>query len=825
MRIHPLRRARWFALAAFVLTAALGLVVDRAYERMQRREEHDAARAALWPYANNAASAIEHRVAQLSGLRAFVQSRKDYGVLEREFGAFSEGLLGSGGSLRAVELMRGDRIALIHPLAGNEAAMGLDLRRDPREEVRRDFVRAKSTDSVVVSGPVPLKQGDSGLIIRQRVHTVFSGSRDQVSLILNMRPLLAEVGLASTPHGLGIALFDAHGRLVASTAEPLPAEPERVTVLVSDGNWELRGGPSAGWIAVTSRRLLPFRLAIVFITLLVTALAWQVAGRDARLSQAVDLRTASLRDLVEERSETIQRQREAELALAASEERLRLALAASRSATFEVDVLAERMNWSPEGGAMIGLPPGVSADTVMESIAYLDESDGRRMGAAFVEARSAPGHGAIEVRTNGADGVPRWLGLTWLSQAGDDGVVHRIVGTLSDVTTRKQLEEQFLHAQKMQAMGALAGGIAHDFNNLLTVILGAGQMARAGLDAGVASDAIRTELDEVLAASERASVLTGQLLAFSRRQVVQPRHFDACDLMGGMGTMLRRLVGEHIRVETALPGTKVPLFADQGQITQVVMNLAVNARDAMPDGGVLRISLRVAGPPAGPALPNESLASEWFAVLSVCDNGSGIDPAIADRIFDPFFTTKPVGKGTGLGLSTVYGIVMQLGGTVRMQSAVGKGTIFDVYLPLAATADYAVPAPTAGPVAPDTPGRTVLLAEDEQGLRRVFERVLTGAGYRVIVAADGAAALAASRAHTGPIDLLVSDVVMPVMGGLELASALLAERPGVRVLLMSGYPQGAGQGTAVSLSDVPFLSKPFKPADLLAATRRALAEG
>lgn len=816
-------RGTWrYALAAFVVTSAVGLLIDQFSVRVQRREERQLVRAALRPYADNLSAAVGRRVAQVSGLRAFVQSRRDYATLAREFNAFSDGLLGSGGSLRAVQLVRGDRIALIHPLAGNEAALALDLRRDPRPEVRRDFLRASATDSIILSGPLKLRQGDSGLIIRQRVRTSFSGTNDQVALVLDMRALLADVGFSQAPPELAMALYDRAGRLLASTTAPMPKVPERLPVEMRDGNWTLVGGPTEGWAATTGHHLLPLRLAIVFIVLLLTALATLVAGRDARLSRAVEARTASLRDLVEEHRETIARQQQTERALAASEERLRLALSASRTTTFAVELPSGRMDWLQDGPSVIGLREADQPTASFgQAVQFVDPRDRALASAAYAEACQGPGKGALELRTIGADRISRWLGVTWLSEAGDDGAVRRIVGTVTDISTRKQLEEQVLHAQKMQALGALAGGVAHDFNNLLTVIVGAGQLARMRLADGAPATEIQLEIDEVLSAGDRAALLTSQLLTFSRRQVVQARHFDAAELVRSMGTMLRRLVGERIRVSTSLPSEAVPLHADQGQLMQVVMNLAVNARDAMPDGGVLGIGLRCEGRPGGVPLPDELLQADRFAVLTVSDTGCGIDPAIVSKIFDPFFTTKPVGEGTGLGLSTVYGIVMQLHGTLRVSSERGQGTTITVYLPLAAPPPTADAVANALAAAPGAVGRTVLLAEDEPGLRQVADRILKGAGYRVLVASDGGDALIASREHAGTIDLLITDVVMPRLGGLELATRLKAERPGLRVLLMSGYARVPD--AASGLDGVPFLPKPFSPAELIAAAEGALA--
>ena len=818
------KRVGWITLVAFVASAVLGVVVDRAYAAMRLREHREQVRAVLRPFANDLAAAVGRRVAQISGLGAFVESRPDFATLEREFASFSAGLLGSGSSLRAVELVRGDHIALIHPMAGNELAMGINLRTDARDEVRADFLRAISTDSVVLSGPLRLVQGDSGLIIRQRVHTRFAGQSDHVALVLDMRILLAEVDFAKPPGGIGVQLYERRNRLVASTPDAVPDDPVSLTVELRDGNWELRGGPSAGWAATTAPRLLPLRVAIVAIVLLVTLLAALLDDRDARLKREVEQRTASIMELVEERSETIRQQQKTEESLAANAERLRLALAAARMGTFELDVPTGRLRGSARLGVMHGLAVGASFSSLVEVLAVISEPDREMMLREYERARREPTTGAMEYRTVGQDGGVRWIGLTWLSRGDSSGVVQRIVGTLTDITERKNLEEQFLHAQKMQAVGVLAGGIAHDFNNLLTVILGAGQIARTEAEALPGTASVRADLDEVLAAGERAAVLTGQLLAFSRRQVIQPRLFDVCELVGGMTSMLKRLVGERVSIVTALPGTPMRVFADQGQLTQVLMNLAVNARDAMPTGGRLQIKVQSSELTEANAPSADGLAPGRYAVLSVTDTGSGIDPAIQHLVFDPFFTTKPVGHGTGLGLSTVYGIVVQLGGAVRLSSEPDVGTTIDVYLPLAERA--AAPAPESDLLSATPPGgegRTLLVAEDEPGLQRLVARVLTNAGYRVLMAEDGAAALGLARAHDGDIALLISDVVMPKMGGLELASVLLQERPGMRALFMSGYPQDMGRDELATLSNAVFLAKPFTPRELLEAVQRALA--
>jgi len=818
------RRVILVALAVFVASGALGVFLTRWYAKGQMVLAHGRVSAAMLPFANTAAAATGRHVARMAGLKAFVESRRDLAQLDAEFEAYASRLIKNANGVVAVQIVRGGRIAREFPASSAGTALGMDLRNNRSATIRADFARVMSSEYPSVIGPAALLQGGQAFVIDQRVHAPFDSTIDLVAMLVDQRAVVKDLEFGRAPAWIAVEVHDSSGTLIGRTGGALPSPPDTAWAEVRGGTWMILAGPSAGWDAAIAGPMLPVRIATTVIVLLLTLLAVSLADRDARLTKAVDQRTASLRELVAEHAKTIRRQEESERALAAHDERLRLALAAAKMGTFEIDASTGKAENSSEVALMHGLPATSSVESFDEMMTFLGESDAAQVRAQFVRGSRSPTSGTVEFRSHGRDGITRWLVATWMSQADETGVVRRFVGTLTDITERKDLEERFLHSQKMEAMGSLAGGIAHDFNNLLTVIIGAGQMARSTADMAGVPESVRVDLDEVLAAGERASVMTGQLLAFSRRQVVQPRHFDACDLVGGMGAMLRRLVGEHIRVETALPGTTVPLYADHGQLTQVVMNLAVNARDAMPDGGTLRINLRTGSAPAGDALPGESLLAERFAVLSVSDTGTGIDPAIQHMIFDPFFTTKPVGKGTGLGLSTVYGIVTQLGGTVRLASEAGKGTTFDVYLPLAAGTTEEVPTAITVPSDDDAPTRTLLLAEDEQGLRRVLERILVGAGYRVIVAEDGTAALAASRAHEGHIDLLVSDVVMPNLGGLELASTLLRERPTLRVLMMSGYPQHAGQGTAVSLADTSFLAKPFKPTDLLHAVRRTLAE-
>ena len=382
------------------------------------------------------------------------------------------------------------------------------------------------------------------------------------------------------------------------------------------------------------------------------------------------------------------------------------------------------------------------------------------------------------------------------AHATPDGVA--VVGR--DVTVERALEEQLRQSQKMEAIGQLAGGVAHDFNNLLTAIGGNAELAlmNDGLDAET-----RTLLEEVRVAGRRAASLTQQLLAFSRRQVLQPQVLDLNDVVGEAEALVRRLIGVDIAVETAYAEELAPVSADPGQIAQVLINLAVNARDAMPAGGELRLETETLTLAGHPEVPN----GRWVR-LRVADTGVGIPPELRSRIFEPFFTTKPQGEGTGLGLSTVFGIVKQSAGHVAVSSGVGEGTTFDVYLP---ACDAPIEARHASPRARPGAAARILLVEDDPDVRRLTRRFLERDGHDVLEAEDAAAALALTD---GDVDVLVSDVLMPDVGGPELVERLRERRPDLRVLYVSGFSDGLvdldlGARTA-------FLPKPYAAADLRA---------
>ena len=400
-----------------------------------------------------------------------------------------------------------------------------------------------------------------------------------------------------------------------------------------------------------------------------------------------------------------------------------------------------------------------------------------------------------------------------------------IVAVVRDLTERRRaekeraelrLEAQTHRSQRLESLGQLAGGIAHDFNNLLGVIVNyANFVAEEAESPAPDGTAIGSDARQILRAGERGTELTRQLLAFARKEVARPQLLDLNAVLAGLEQELHRSLGGQITLTIRRAPDLPAVSFDPGQIEQVLVNLALNARDAMPDGGQLVID--TAAFRAGPDRPD--LEPGRYVRLRVGDSGSGMPPEVAERALEPFFTTKPKGEATGLGLATVYGIVTQAGGTMGIESTVGVGTTVTILLPASSSP---CPAADQGPVSTAGSGETLLVVDDESALRDVAGRILSGAGYRVLAADGGAQALELAATHEGAIDLLLSDVVMPGMLGKELAERLVHTRPGTRVLYMSGYAQPvlAGQGTLEP--GVALLEKPFTAADLLSAVRRRL---
>jgi len=517
-------------------------------------------------------------------------------------------------------------------------------------------------------------------------------------------------------------------------------------------------------------------------------------------------------------------QRMAERALQESEARYRLSQRMGGVGSWEYNLQTWEFWGSDEARRIYGFKPEDTSFSTEQVESCIPERE--RVHQALLDLIDHEAPYDLEFDIVPIDGSPQRAISSFARLLRDEnGAPLKVVGSIRDITEKRQqqrtireLERRYEQSQKLETVGRLAGGIAHDFNNLLSVILSYTELAYDELspDTPIAQDLL-----EVRHAGEKAAALTRQLLAFSRQQVLRPVPLDLNAVASGFEKMLHRILGEDIRYCQRLAPELGMIRADPGQIEQVIMNLAVNARDAMPAGGTLtletsNVELGDALASTGPAVPPGS-----YVMLSVTDTGDGMDALTRARIFEPFFTTKPKGKGTGLGLSTVYGIVKQSDGDVYVVSEPGAGARFEIYLPRVTANEPATVAPVAAPVS-TAGGGTILLAEDEPALRRVIARALREAGYTVLAAEDGAKALHLSAGHPGEIQLVVTDVVMPHMGGSELVERIARIRPSVKVLFMSGYTDKTIVHHGVRDEDTSFLAKPYKAADLLERVQRLL---
>ena len=511
--------------------------------------------------------------------------------------------------------------------------------------------------------------------------------------------------------------------------------------------------------------------------------------------------------------------RDAERALGRAEERIRFSLEASRVGIWEADLKTGTLKMSEMLEALHGLLPGGFAGTFQAFLQLIEPDDRQAVAATIERSTRSRSDSSILYRTRWPDGTLHWVSGNGRTFYDDSGAPTRAAGIALDVTERIRLEDQYRQAQKMEAIGQLAGGIAHDFNNLLTAIDGYCSLIA---DSKNLDDSERDYVSEVQRAAERASGLTRQLLAFSRRQILEPRVIDLRDSIKGLEPMLKRLIGEDIEVTVRTGPDREAVKADPGQIEQVIMNLAINARDAMPKGGKLLIEVTRVFIAGAHLRQGTTVKAGRYVMLAVSDTGEGMDSATQARIFEPFFTTKQKGKGTGLGLSTVYGIIKQSEGYIWLYSELGIGTTFKVYLPqVDDPVEPIAAAPRTGGTLLGT--ETILVVEDEPAVRQLVERVLRKRGYTVLLAATPSEASEITLREKKPIQLLISDVVLPQMSGRALAQEILPNQPGMRVLYMSGYTDDAIVHHGVLDPGTPFLQKPFTPDSLARKVREVLS--
>ena len=677
-------------LVAFILVTAAGSAVIALYRSYLRTEARTAVATQAAVLGQALSATIAQRVAILLGFENLLRLQGNGAHDARMVEEYATLLRGQASGIRALQLVRGGRITVVAPRQGNEAALGLDLLNHPNQEIRSKYLTSVNTDSVTLTGPIALAQGGTGLVIRRRFSREGFPGHDLAALVLDLPPLIRDAGLAS-PAGLRIAVRDDDGPLIHGDSTLAQQDPVVVPVALPGDEWRIEAVPTSGWEAAIGRRLSLFSAGVVLSGILLVLVTYLTASRQQALAGAVEARTRSLNDAIEE---------------------LRRA-----------------------------------------------------------------------------------------------------------VSSRDESEARLRQVQRLESLGRFAGGIAHDFNNLLTVIIGSIALARLEL-APEGRPEVETDLAAAEQAAQRARELTRKLLAFARQREIEAQVLDLNALLEEIQPILRRLLSERIRlVLEAAPGLW-PIFADPGQMEQVVTNLVVNAGDALPEGGEIRLRTWNFHLTAG-ALGAESLQPGDYVCLAVEDNGTGMSPEVLQRAFDPFFTTKEMGKGTGLGLATVYGIARQAGGDVQLQSELGRGTRAILRLPrTTAEIPQRVERPPA-PIQEASGGETVLLVEDDMNVRRVVSRILGGAGYRLIAAEDGDSALRRLDPDQR-VDLLITDVVTPGLGGRALAERILARDPGTRVLFISGYAADERFADLLARPGIAYLAKPFTIPQLQGVVRQLL---
>ena len=471
---------------------------------------------------------------------------------------------------------------------------------------------------------------------------------------------------------------------------------------------------------------------------------------------------------------------------------------------------------NPAAARIWGYPDVASFLRINSRELYTNPEDRGRL-VAILESTDTVHN--VEIHGRRGDGTLAWVNASVRAVRDAGGRVSHYEWSVQDITERKQLEAQLRQAQKMEAIGQLAGGVAHDFNNLLTVIGGRSSLLLQKLRP---DDPACRDIELIEKTTQRAAGLTRQLLAFSRKQMLEPKPLDLNALVAGVAPMLNRLIGEHIEIVTVPGGGLGHVMADPGQVEQIVMNLVVNARDAIPDGGMVKIETASRAVQEAVLHAQGHVPPGLYVTLSVQDTGCGMNSLTLARIFEPFFTTKEPGKGTGLGLSTVHGIVHQSDGYIGVDSAVGRGTTFTIYLPQITEPVTATETPTVSPREPMRGTETVLLVEDDEEVRRLASEILKTRGYAVLETGDPLEALSIGERRNGAIDLLLTDMVMPAMPGSELAQRLATTYPGLRVLYMSGYTDEMIAPAAANAPARLLLRKPFTPDDLARKVREVL---
>lgn len=638
---------------AGVVSIGGALLVDATLREHRISMERERVARVAGPTAEALRAAVERRVALLEGLRSFVNSRTSRAVLDDEFQVYAQGLIASATGVRALQMVEDGRIVATWPIAGNEAALGYDLLSDPRPVMSGDLRRALESNRVVITGPIKLVQGGEGLLVRERL-APRPGFPQLVAIILDVPEVVRDAGLPDPRTGLKLEVRDRAGLWFGGDPEGSAVEPETLSVRVPDGNWTVLAAPADGWGAAIAPQMAGTRGAAVSVIAALLLLGYLLGERvDRAAREAQDSRA-----------------------------QLGVALRAARMGTWEWEITRDQLRWSDGAAQVLGRPRAEVDGTGTDFISHVHAEDRDFVLRCLQEVLASDRLDyLLEYRVNNVGDAERWVFAMGEIERATNGRAVRARGVISDSTGRRALEARVRHTERLETMGTLAGGVAHDFNNLLTAMISFAELAVDELTAAGDAPAVvsaREDLQELLAVAARASALTGQILAFSRRaNTVAPGALDAAQVVRELAPMLRRILGTHISLEVEIAEGPQVIWMDSGQLTQVLLNLITNARDATTGSG--RVIIRVA--PVGAAIAaEERVPADWVRV-EVEDTGRGMDAATQERIFEPYFTTKESAQGTGLGLAVLMGALKSAGGEIRVKSEVGRGSRFRIMLP------------------------------------------------------------------------------------------------------------------------------------------------
>lgn len=648
------RAVRRAALVAFATALAAAVLFDRWYAAHLQDELRTRVRTEVAPTVEALRSAVDRRVALLEGLRSFADSRPTRALLDAQFPLYADGLLTGISGVRTLQFVQDGRIVDTWPLQGNEAALGYNLATDPRAEIRDGLRRGMELPGPIVTGPISLVQGGTGLLVRTRL-IPRPGFPDLAAIILDVPALVAEAGIGGVGvPGLVLEVRDRQGRWFGGDSAGSTVDPVIAIVDVPDGDWELWVAPVRGWSAAVAADLRISRLGLLGFVLAFTLAGVLVGQRQGRLVQEV----------------------------ADREDQLGMVLRAGRMGTWVIDIPGDHLTFDEAGAAILGRTPDEVDGSLERLFHLLHPEDAAFVARVFSETLGSDrGDYTLEHRVVMPDGSTRWVFVTGDVERDPQGRALRARGVITDASDRRAIESRARQTERVEVLGTMAGGVAHDFNNLLAAMAGCTELALQQLrdpSREPADPAVLEDLEEVLRIAERAQGLTKQLLAFSRGSTTEPRRVDLAQTLTEMEPLMQRVLGRRIGL-TLLVDAKAPqVWIDPSQFTQVVLNLVVNARDAIAENGQVQVTLRqrdVADVGA------EGLPAGRWVELQVEDSGAGIPAEVRERIFEPYFSTKAQGRGTGLGLSVVLGVVRAAGGHAFVDSEVGKGTRFRILLP------------------------------------------------------------------------------------------------------------------------------------------------